>query len=129
MTTQRLCGALSSVILLVAIWSVTISPSHAALVAHWKLDEGSGDVFADSVAGNDGFLPDDSVIDWASDGPPGIQNTSVEFVGDVGPSFIETPFEGIGGNDPRTIALWMKHEPQANHAAMVQAIRPKPAGE
>ncbi len=119
MTTQRLCGALSSVILLVAIWSVTISPSRAALVAHWKLDEGSGDVFADSVAGNDGFLPPDTFVEWVADGPPGIQNTSVEFSGDFEPSFIETPFEGIGGNDPRTITLWVQAEPQPHFTAMV----------
>jgi hypothetical protein len=89
------------------------------LVAHWKLDEGTGDVFADSAGGYDGFLPDAVEVEWINDGPPGIQEWSVEFIGDFTDSYIETPFYGIGGADPRTIALWFKADPQVNHTAVV----------
>jgi len=66
------------------------------LVAHWPLNESSGDVFKDVMGGFDGFLPlaengAQTEISW-SDGPPTQQN-SVEFSGVN--SFIATPFTGM----------------------------------
>ncbi len=93
--------------------------SHGDIVAHWPLNEVDTDVFADLVAGNDGFLPEGSVVEFADDGPPGLFDTSVRFIGDQGASFIETPFEGIGGANPRTITAWVKAEPQTRATAVV----------
>lgn len=94
--------------------------AHGDLVAHWRLNEGEGDVFADSVGGNDGFLPEDVTVEWVDDGPlEGILESSVLFTGDDGPSYIETPFLGIGGANPRTIAAWIKAEPQTRATAVV----------
>ncbi len=93
--------------------------ANAALVARWPLDEGQGDLFRDVVGDNDGFLPQDAEIEWVNDGPAGIQNASVLFSGDLGPSYIETPFPGIGGADPRTVTLWVKADPQPFNTAMV----------
>ena len=78
------------------------------IVAHWPLYEVDSDVFVDLAGGNDGFLPDGVTVEFADDGPPGLFNSSIRFTGDSGPSYIETPFEGIGGFDPRTITLWVK---------------------
>ncbi len=78
--------------------------SHAELVAHWPLREIDGSVFADLVAGNHGFVPDGATVGGVDDGPLGVAESSVLFTGDNGPSFIETPFAGIGGFDARTIS-------------------------
>ncbi|HIG29885.1 MAG TPA: hypothetical protein EYG57_08070 [Planctomycetes bacterium] len=84
--------------------------AQGGLVAHWPLNEGSGEVFQDVVGGFDGFLPNDDLgekaeISW-SDGPPAIQENSVEFLGIN--SIITTAFPGIGGNNPRTVAFWVR---------------------
>ena len=79
------------------IWSVSL-PLYAELVAHWPLNDVDSDVFVDRVAGNNGFLPEGVTVEFADDGPPGIFDTSVVFTGfDNPPSYIETPFVGIGG--------------------------------
>lgn len=108
---------------------ITSSVARAELVAHWRLNEGSGDIFVDTAGGHDGFLPQDGdredglvpTIEWVTDdGPiPGVLDASVLFTGADGPSFIETPFPGIGDNNPRTIAAWVKAEPQTTNTAMV----------
>ena len=110
------------------ILGLLISPSlHGDLVAHWRLNEGAGDIFADTAGGYDGFLPkegdrDDGLvptIEWVDDGPiPGILETSVRFLGPE-TSFIETPYFGIGGTDPRTITAWVKGPPQNPSTAVV----------
>lgn len=122
---------------LVVLGLLMSQSAHGELVAHWRLNEGSGDVFADTAGGFDGFLPkegdrDDGLvptIEWANDGPiPGILETSVLFTGMEGPSFIETPFVGIGGANPRTIAAWVKAPPQTTNTAIV-AYGPNRTGE
>lgn len=83
------------------------------LVAHWKLDEGEGDVFKDLADGHfDGFLENDTVrIKWikvtADEGDihPD-QDFAVEFLGNN--SGIHTHFSGIGGSAARTVAFWMR---------------------
>lgn len=93
------------------------SKANAGLVAHWKLDEGQGDVFADSVAGNDGMVHDPAapVPQWSTDAPAHL-NTSVMFAGD---SFIQTTFPGIGGSDPRTVTFWVKTADSTNSSGIV----------
>ena len=104
----------------VTVLIISAQVVHGDLVAHWRLNEGEGDIFTDSVGGNDGFLPEDVTVEWADDGPiDGILETSVLFTGDDGPSYIETPFLGIGGNNPRTITAWIKAEPQSRATAVV----------
>ena len=83
------------------------------MVAHWPLDEGSGSQFSNAVdPALDGFLLDDTVnIEWVdvvrnADGSGPSQGSAVEFSGDN--SWIQTDFPGIGGNNPRTIACWIK---------------------
>ena len=106
-------------IMMLSTW-ISMSNVHAGLVAHWPLNEGSGDEFKDLAGDNDGFLAEDSEVEWVKDGPEGIQDTSVLFIGDEGgPSYIETTFEGIGGADARTITLWVKAAPQHTNTAMV----------
>ena len=88
------------------------SPAQGDLVAHWPLNEGSGDVFKDVVGGFDGFLPvadfeEHAEIEWSDDGPP-VQANAVEFTGSN--SFIATKFPGIEGNNPRTVAFWVRTE-------------------
>ena len=89
---------------LLGFWLGSISTGHADLVAHWKLDEGDGEVFADSAAGSDGFLPQGITVEWG-EGPP-IQENAVRFLGSS--SFIATEFPGIGGGNPRTVAFWFR---------------------
>lgn len=81
------------------------------LVAHWPLNEGSGDVFADVIGGFDGFLPiaefeEQAEIEWG-EGPP-TQDHAVEFLGFN--SFIATNFPGIEGDNPRTVSFWFRTE-------------------
>ena len=88
---------------------MTIKPIEGGLVAHWPMNEGSGDVFKDVVGGFDGFLPlaqdgAQTEVSWG-EGPP-TQANSVEFSG--ANSFIATRFPGIGGSEPRTVAFWVR---------------------
>ena len=83
------------------------------MVAHWPLDEGSGGDFNNAVdPALKGFLLDDTVnIAWVdvvpnADGSGPHQGSAVEFSGDN--SWIQTDFPGIGGNNPRTVAFWVK---------------------
>lgn len=104
--------------------------AHGELVAHWRLNEGAGDIFADTAGGFDGFLPkegdrDDGLvptIEWVNDGPlPGVLESSVRFTGADGPSFIETPYYGVGGANPRTITAWIKGPPQTSPLSAIVA--------
>lgn len=92
---------------------------YAELVAHWPLREIDGSTFADLVGDNHGVVPADASVSFALDAPDGVANNSVVFTGDDGPSFIETPFIGIGGADARTIAAWVKTTPETRATAIV----------
>jgi hypothetical protein len=88
---------------------MAIKPIEGGLVAHWPMNEGSGDVFRDVVGRFDGFLPlaqdgAQTEVSWG-EGPP-TQANSVEFSG--ANSFIATRFPGIGGSEPRTVAFWVR---------------------
>jgi len=86
------------------------------------MDDGNGLQASELVAENHGTLRSaagDVSVEWVKDGPEGIQDSSVLFTGDEGPSFIETPFEGIGGADARTVTAWVKADPQPTNTALV----------
>ena len=105
--------------------ALSSTPTSDGLVAYWPFDDGPGsDMATESVAGNDGTLTtnpelEEVSLDWVNDGPPGIQNTSVEFTGDLGPSYIATEFEGITGDGARTVTLWVKADTPPGNSAMV----------
>ena len=100
----------------IEIQNLGSTPTQDGLVAHWNFDDGPGSQMAsESVSGNDGELLSiaaSSTIEWISEGPP-VQETAVEFSGDN--SWIQTEFEGIGGNDPRTVTFWMRTEADNTH--------------
>jgi len=117
----------ASFLLLFVSGLLSSQTAHGDLVAQWRLNEGAGDVFADSVGGFDGFLPKEGdredglepTIEWVDEGPlPGILDSSVRFLGPE-VSFIETPYFGIGGADARTITAWVKGPPQNPNSAIV----------
>lgn len=88
--------------------------ANAALVAHWPLNEGSGDIFQDVAGDHDGYLPlaefdEPAEIEWG-DGPP-TQDNAVEFLGLN--SFIATDFPGIEGDNPRTVSFWFRTESES----------------
>ncbi len=98
-----------AIVVLVMSLFVHTGAIHAGLVAHWPLNEGSGDAFKDVVGGQDGYLPeaefgDLTEVEWG-EGPP-TQDNAVEFLGFN--SFIATPFPGIEGDNPRTVTFWVR---------------------
>ena len=90
-------------------------PLNADLVGHWKFDEGAGEVYADSSPNGNDATPRGGGQRWSTDVPPtGIVNTaSLNFDG-VG-TYVNTPYAGIGGNAPRTVAFWLKGTSAASH--------------
>jgi hypothetical protein len=111
-STTRCCCALLAICVAGRI-------SQGELVAHWPLLESDTDLFEDRIAGNNGFLPEGVTVDFVEDGPLDFFTTSVLFTGDDGPSYIETPFPGIGGANPRTVAMWVKADPQTRATAVL----------
>ena len=70
--------------------------TRADLVAHWPLNEGSGEVFRDLAGGNDGFLPVATAPAWTEDAAPTTfaNPYALEFTGS---GFVDTLYEGIEG--------------------------------
>ena len=96
------------VILAVGFISFTFSGvAKAELVAYWDFEEGSGATTRDQINMADDPLTD---MTWVTDPgslPPIEGNTAaLDFNGTT--SVIDTAYEGIGGTDARTIALWVK---------------------
>lgn len=89
--------------------------AHSDLVGQWLFDEGSGTVYADSsVNGNDGRIAGSAV--WSTDTPTtGFANpASLSLNGTT--DFVNTSYQGIGGNAARTVAFWIKVSgPVTNH--------------
>jgi hypothetical protein len=109
MATKRLRFVVLRPLASVLICLLTVCSARADLVAHWPLNEGTGDVFQDVVGGFDGFLPEaefdeQTEIEW-DEGPP-TQDHAVRFLGVN--SFIATNFPGIGGASPRTVTFWFR---------------------
>ncbi|MDG2123118.1 MAG: LamG domain-containing protein, partial [Verrucomicrobiales bacterium] len=93
---------------------VGATPSTDGMVAYYDFEEGAGEVVNDAGSnGIDGVLIDvvaEPVVVWSDDAPAVAGLTgSVEFNGVD--SWMETDFRGIGGTDPRTVAMWIKADP------------------
>ncbi len=91
------------------------NPTTAGLLSHYSFEEGSGLTTADTGSnGLDGTLTGmvTSVpgIGWSADAPTGLSG-SIAFDGTSG---LETGYEGIGGGDSRTVALWMRSDQLAD---------------
>lgn len=93
----------SCVVLIVAVlWS----RADADLVAYWDFEEGSGATTKDQVNMNDDPLTD---TNWVTDSallPPIETTAALQFNGTS--SVVDAAFEGVGGTNPRTIALWVQ---------------------
>jgi len=75
-------------------------------VGHWPLNEGSGEIAADSSGnGNDGTLWSDGVL-WSEDTPSG-SGHSLEFFGNLGGVYIGNP-EVLQIVGDITLAAWVK---------------------
>lgn len=87
------------------------SVSSAALVAWWKLDEGSGLTSADAAGGH--------TLDLATTGPtwvtaglppvPSGTTAALDFGGDDDIA-IATGYKGITGTGPRSVAMWIQYD-------------------
>ena len=113
---QHLLTRVASTIALLLI----AAPSTADLVAHWPLNEGSGEVVGKLASGNDGFLPEEDLaeVEWSADVPPGNQDVSVGFIGGKITSDIATPYEGILADAARTVTHCMRVGPYSKHTAV-----------
>ena len=81
--------------------------SHAALVAHWKLDEASGTTAPDSSPfGNNGTWQGTAgTVNWQPTG--GINGGAVQFSGANRDTFIKEAFGNVTAL-PFTMACWVK---------------------
>ncbi len=94
-----MCKKICLVILILAIGQI----SYAGLVAHWKLDDGSGTTAADSSGnGHDGTLLLDP--QWVA----GKYGGALEFSGTAGQRVEMYGYEGILGTQNRTVMAWVK---------------------
>jgi hypothetical protein len=82
--------------------------AQAQLVAHWDFEEGAGDTTKNLITGDVDPLTDTTwVTDLGSLAPvSGGTTAALSFNGSS--SVIDTAFEGIGGSEPRTIAMWVQ---------------------
>ncbi|MBK9138245.1 MAG: hypothetical protein IPM17_05690 [Verrucomicrobia bacterium] len=109
---------LSLALTVASLMAASAPAAHAALVAHFKLDEGASDPFATSVAsvvgGWTGEFYSDPAPTWVTTdlaAVPGGTQAAVAFDATVSTSFdphIATTFPGITGNGARTVAAWVK---------------------
>lgn len=105
---------------------VHVASASAQLVGHWQLNEGSGTVFADSSSNmNHGFLPLVSKLpEWSTDTPATdfANPYSLKF-DSTGLSYVDTAFEGIGGDGARTISAWIKTDSTAGQSIVSYGAR------
>ena len=80
--------------------------ANAGLVAYWDFEEGSGATTKDQVNSNDDPLTDTTWVTDPASLPPIATTAALQFGGVS--SVIDTAYEGVGGTDPRTIALWVQ---------------------
>ena len=93
------------------------SPSgNAHAYVHWSLDEGKKTVARDSGRGlSEGSDSSLRLVTWPENTPqpgkgpqwiPGKFGNALSFDGETG--FAQSGFPGIGGGDPRTVAMWVR---------------------
>ena len=92
---------------------LTASQVHASLVAHWKLDDGSGTTAFDEVgATNDAIFGTPA---WDNADLPPVPSGTTHALQFDGASYIEsTNFAGIGGANDRSVAFWVKLPQDSN---------------
>lgn len=79
--TNRRSGPLLLRRLIIGASILIFAPAtHAELVAHWPLDEGSGTTAGDSIGINDGTLVNMGEVNWSADTPTG-SGTALSFTG------------------------------------------------
>lgn len=92
--------------------------AHCELVGRWLFDEGSGTVYADSSGnGNDARIAGSQV--WSTDTPDtGFANeASLSLNGTT--DFVNTSWQGLGGNVARTVSFWIKVSGAPNNHGIV----------
>ncbi len=105
-------------IVAVGLLAAVANPAHAALVAHWPLDEGSGYTTVADVAGggHTGTMQNFNGDEWITDPaelPPILGGTTAALRFD-GPGagnqeyIVATGYKGISGTDPRTMTAWIR---------------------
>jgi len=83
------------------------SIAQAQLVALWDFEEGTGSTTSDQINMNDDPLTDTTWITGPGSLPPVPGGTTAALLFNGTSSVIDTAFEGIVGNNPRTIAMWV----------------------
>jgi len=110
---MRLRLICSGVLVTAALATVSV---HAALVAHWKLDEGSGTgPVGDAASGYSGAMSNFEGDEWitgAANLPPVLSGTTAglrfDGTGTGNQEFITaTGYKGIIGTTPRTLGAWI----------------------
>ena len=69
MSTYSRSGKFVAAITASLLFFALLPTARGELVANWRLDEGSGDIFADNAGGFDGFLAP-LAPEWTTDVPP-----------------------------------------------------------
>ena len=117
--------SIQRILLGLALCIVVSIQVQADLVAHWKLDEGSGNVFQDSAGDNDGFLIGGSnQPQFVDDVPPTTFANPYALSFDAAQQqYVQTTYEGIDDDFPRTISAWVKTESTAGQAIVTYGSR------
>ncbi|MBT3199128.1 MAG: LamG domain-containing protein [Phycisphaerales bacterium] len=105
MNKKLICESIVAVMML----SVTAMQSQAAIIGHWKLDDGSGSVVDDSsVNDRDGVLNSGT---WKSTVPPAKVGGAIEFTSS-GDGVSVNMGAGVlpSGNAERTITAWVRSD-------------------
>ena len=84
------------------------TPCHADLVAHWKIDEGTGTIAADSSSNNTGTIAGGAI--WSTANlPPVPSGTAAALTFDgLDDQINAVGYKGIPGTGARTIAAWIR---------------------
>lgn len=108
---MKMILSLRPLLLLPALLLVT---ARGDLVGHWKFDEGSGTTYADSSPNENDAMAVGSNL-WSTDtAPTGIPNpAAIQFDGQA--AYVSSPYPGIEGNAPRTVAFWIKTTTNGAH--------------
>lgn len=97
--------------------------AQAELVGHWPMNEGEGELVADASGnGRDGVFGGVGGGPWSDDTPPtGFANPwSLSF--DGVDDYVETAYQGIGGDAPRTVSFWIKTTATNTHGIVAWGL-------
>ena len=99
-----------AVCLLLTLFAFAALPARAALVAHWKIDEGTGTLVADSSGNNRNGTVSAMGATWtAADLPPVPGGTSAAMDMDGANGQIDiVGYKGVTGTQDRSITAWIR---------------------